>query len=87
MAQRICVTGASGQAGRAVVRDLLEHGYEVEATDIAVSQDDRYEGMLRADLTDYGQAVEALRDAEAVVHLANIPAPGSPRRRSRSTPI
>ena len=37
MAQRICVTGAAGQAGRAVVRDLLEHGYDVAATDIAVS--------------------------------------------------
>jgi len=76
MAQRICVTGAAGQAGRAVVRDLLEHGYDVAATDIAVSGEDRFEGMLRADLTDYGQAFEALRGAEAVVHLANIPAPG-----------
>src|SRR6202047_5613573 len=76
MAQRICVTGAAGPAGRAMVRDLLEHGYDVAATDIAVSEADRFEGMLRADLTDYGQALEALRDAEAVVHLANIPAPG-----------
>ena len=41
--------------------------------------------MLRADLTDYGQTVEALRGADAVVHLANIPAPGLPPRRSRST--
>ena len=76
MAQRICVTGASGQAGRAVVRDLLEHGYDVTATDVAVAKADRFEGMLRADLTDYGQAAEALRGADAVVHLANIPAPG-----------
>jgi nucleoside-diphosphate-sugar epimerase len=37
MAQRICVTGAAGQAGRAVVRDLLEHGYEVAATDIVAN--------------------------------------------------
>jgi nucleoside-diphosphate-sugar epimerase len=73
MAQRICVTGASGQAGRAVVRELLEHGYDVVATDIAGTRDN---GTLRADLTDYGQAVEALRGTEAVVHLANIPAPG-----------
>jgi short-subunit dehydrogenase len=29
MAQRICVTGASGQAGRAVVTDLRAHGYDV----------------------------------------------------------
>ena len=68
MAQRICVTGASGQAGRAVVRELAEHGYEVAATDIAVSEADRFEGMLRADLTDYGQALE--RDVAASCRLA-----------------
>ena len=76
MAQRICVTGASGQAGRAVVTDLRAHGYDVTATDVSVRRADREDGMLRADLTDYGQAVEALSQADAVVHLANIPAPG-----------
>ena len=76
MAQRICVTGAAGQAGRAVVAELLEHGYDVTPTDIVVSAADRDNGMLRADLTDYGQAVEVLSDVDAVVHLANIPAPG-----------
>ena len=76
MAQRICVTGASGQAGRAVVTDLRAHGYDVAATDVTVTRADREDGMLRADLTDYGQAVEALSQADAVVHLANIPAPG-----------
>ena len=76
MAQRICVTGASGQAGRAVVRHLIEHGYDVAATDIAATRHDIKEGVMRADLTDYGQAAEALRGADAVVHLANIPAPG-----------
>jgi nucleoside-diphosphate-sugar epimerase len=76
MAQRICVTGACGQAGRAVVRDLAEHGYDVAATDILVTRLDRDEGVLQADLTDYGQAVGALRGTDAVVHLANIPAPG-----------
>jgi nucleoside-diphosphate-sugar epimerase len=59
-----------------VVRELLEHGYDVVSTDIAVTRADRDEGMLRADLTDFGQAVEALSGADAVVHLANIPAPG-----------
>jgi nucleoside-diphosphate-sugar epimerase len=78
MAQRVCVTGAGGQAGRAVVADLREHGYDVLATDVAVSRADLEDGMLRADLTDYGQALEALSEAgaDAVVHLANIPAPG-----------
>ncbi|HEY2286939.1 MAG TPA: NAD(P)-dependent oxidoreductase [Streptosporangiaceae bacterium] len=76
MAQRICVTGASGLAGRAVARDLREHGYDVMTTDAIVSRPDRQAGMQHADLTDFGQAVEALRGADAVVHLANIPAPG-----------
>ncbi|HKD33924.1 MAG TPA: NAD(P)-dependent oxidoreductase [Gaiellaceae bacterium] len=73
---RICVTGASGQAGRAVVRDLLEHGYDVAPTDVAATRDDLEAGMMRADLTDYGQALGALEGSEAVVHLANVPAPG-----------
>lgn len=76
MGQRICVTGANGQAGRAVVRELREHGYDVAPTDIAVSAADPRGEVLRADLTEYGQAVEALDGADAVVHLANIPAPG-----------
>jgi nucleoside-diphosphate-sugar epimerase len=75
-ARRICVTGATGQAGRAVVSDLRAHGYLVTATDVAVTGQDRESGVLRADLTDYGQAVEALTGCDAVVHLANIPAPG-----------
>ena len=72
---RVCVTGATGKAGLATVLHLREHGYDVVATDVAVS-DARAEGVLAADLTDYGQATEVLRGIDAVVHLANIPAPG-----------
>jgi nucleoside-diphosphate-sugar epimerase len=74
---RVCVTGGSGRAGRAVVADLLEHGHRVVSIDLVPPGVDLGEAdILTADLTDYGQAVEALADVEAVVHLANIPAPG-----------
>ncbi len=74
---KVCVTGASGRAGRAVVADLLAHQHEVIATDLVppapgVLGDAEF---VRADLTDYGQAAEIFEDAVAVIHLANIPAP------------
>jgi nucleoside-diphosphate-sugar epimerase len=75
-ARRVCVTGATGKAGRAAVRELREHGYDVVATDAVVGPGEARGSVLRADLTDYGQATEVLRGTDAVVHLANIPAPG-----------
>jgi nucleoside-diphosphate-sugar epimerase len=75
---KICVTGASGRAGRAVVSELMQHGHSVVPTDLVPPAFGDFDELafLRADLTDYGQAVETLRDVDAVVHLANIPAPG-----------
>jgi nucleoside-diphosphate-sugar epimerase len=77
---KVAVTGGSGKAGRAIVRELLEHGYEVLNVD-RVPSPDPVAPFLPADLTDFGQALEALSGGdvlpgiEAVVHLAAIPAP------------
>jgi nucleoside-diphosphate-sugar epimerase len=72
---RVVVTGGSGKAGRAVVADLVAHGDDVLSADLVTHPELPCE-QIRADLTDLGQAVEVLRGAEAVVHLAAIPAPG-----------
>jgi nucleoside-diphosphate-sugar epimerase len=82
---RIAVTGGSGKAGRAVVQDLLEHGHDVLNIDRAPSPESSSPESpvpyLRADVTDFGQALEALGGGdtlpgiEAVVHLAAIPSP------------
>jgi UDP-glucose 4-epimerase len=76
MAKRICVTGAAGKAGRVTVAELLAHDYQVLATDRVRPSPGPGTDVLLADLTDYGQVTEVLRDVDAVVHLANIPAPG-----------
>ncbi len=82
---RIAVTGGSGKAGRVIVRDLADHGHEVLNIDLVPSPDSHSPEapipFLRADVTDFGQALEALSGGdtlpaiEAVVHLAAIPSP------------
>ncbi len=72
---RAVVTGGSGKAGRAVVRELLEHGYEVLNVDLATPTE-RLCPALKADLCRPGDAYECLRGFDSVVHLAAIPRSG-----------
>jgi nucleoside-diphosphate-sugar epimerase len=84
--KKIVVTGGSGKAGRACVADLLENGYEVLVAD-RVAPDPKRCASIVADLTDFGQVMDALSwpgggsdlggpcGVDAVVHLAAIPAP------------
>ncbi|HWJ74618.1 MAG TPA: NAD(P)-dependent oxidoreductase [Kaistia sp.] len=79
----IIVTGGSGLAGRAVVEDLVSHGYEVTSIDSAPQPAGQAAKYSRTDLTDYGQTVAALSaidervsNVEGIIHLAAIPAPG-----------
>ena len=79
---RVVVTGGSGKVGRACVADLLAHGYDVVNVD-AVPPAVENCPFVQADLSDFGQAFEVLsevddrlRDIDALVHLAAIPAPG-----------
>ena len=85
----VVVTGGSGKAGRAAIREFLLRGYDVLNVDVAPPQEAVCH-FLRADLTDFGEAVDALQLAAgtidrrrapigtpaAVVHMAGIPAPG-----------
>ena len=73
--RKVVVTGGSGKAGRAVVNDLNERGYETLNVDLTVPTAS-WGWALGVDLTDLGQTLEALRGADAVVHLAAVPAPG-----------
>jgi UDP-glucose 4-epimerase len=83
---RVVVTGGSGKLGRAVVRELVDHRYEVTVLDRAVPPEPAALAgamFVPVDLTDWGQVVDALLGVEsrydrvdAVVHLAAIPAPG-----------
>jgi nucleoside-diphosphate-sugar epimerase len=72
---RIVVTGGSGKAGRWVVADLRDRDHDVVNLD--VTHDGTAHGLcVITDLTDYGETVELITGADAVVHLAAVPAPG-----------
>jgi nucleoside-diphosphate-sugar epimerase len=71
----VVVTGGSGKTGRWVVRDLRQRGDDVLNID-SVHDGSEHGLCAVADLTDPGQALELIAGAEAVVHLAAIPAPG-----------
>lgn len=85
--KNIVVTGGSGKAGRAVCRDLVEHGYNVLNIDILPSRDPVCP-FYKVDLTNLGQVIDSMQWSggkdhpfrkfdrpDAVVHLAAIPAP------------
>jgi nucleoside-diphosphate-sugar epimerase len=72
---RVVVTGGSGKAGRAVTRQLVDTGYDVLNVDL-VPTPDAVSPFLAVDLTMLGEVFECLHGADAVVHLAAIPAPG-----------
>jgi len=71
---RIIVTGGSGKAGRWVIRHLRSLGHDVLNVDVVRGGGDGSPAIL-ADLTDPGQCFEVLAGADALVHLAAIPAP------------
>jgi len=74
----IAVTGGSGRLGRTVVKDLLDHGYEVINIDIQpppVDTPPLVHPYRLCDTSDYGQTFAALYGIDAVVHLAADPRP------------
>ncbi len=75
---RIAVTGGTGNMGRSVIPYLIEQGHSVVSIDRVPPQGERNWEIrhITADTRDFGEFIESLRDCDALVHLAAIPAPG-----------
>jgi nucleoside-diphosphate-sugar epimerase len=72
---KIVVTGSSGLLGRHVAAALVEAGQAVLGIDIAPPPAGATWNHVTADVVDLGQALQLIRDVEAVVHIAAIPRP------------
>lgn len=70
----IAVTGSSGKLGVWVVEELLRCGYKVIGLDQRKSDKLKCEQRIM-DLMKLGEVIGGLRGADAVIHLAAIPAP------------
>jgi UDP-glucose 4-epimerase len=78
---RLLITGSRGRVGQAVVEASIAHGHRTVTTDIGAPHYGVPGGTpyLRADLTDFGEAVGVVAEArpDVIVNSAAIPAPGS----------
>lgn len=85
--KRIAVTGGHGKIGKVLVPFLKDRGYDVFVIDEIAPRDPTELAMI-ADLTDFGQTLDALasvgedtyarpasKSFDAVVHLASLPHP------------
>ena len=81
---KIAVTGAAGDVGSFVTRDLIVHGHDVVAVDLRqpADADARF---VQADILDFGGLVEAFADCDAMSIWPRSARPESLRRRSPFT--
>jgi nucleoside-diphosphate-sugar epimerase len=71
----VVVTGGSGKLGRAVVGNLVEYGYDVFSVDLRLPRERTARAQI-VDVRDFGQSLECVAGADALVHLAGVSAPG-----------
>ncbi len=71
---KVVVTGGSGKLGQYVIREFLDHGYEVLNLD-RVPPPEKLCPSWVADLKKSGDLYEALKGSQGVVHLGAYQAP------------
>ena len=70
--KKVVVTGGSGLLGYSVIKEFLDHGYEVVNADIKHPENPICKTVI-TDLQNLGEVYGVLAGADAVVHLAAIP--------------
>jgi nucleoside-diphosphate-sugar epimerase len=74
VSKNVVVTGGSGGVGSYVVRELLEHDYDVLILDRVSPEETDWE-FRKVDLTDYRAVQDAMSGRYAAIHFASNPEP------------
>jgi len=70
---KLLITGGAGKVGQAIVSELLNNpAYEITVLDRTPGPERGPVNYLVGDIQDFGQVMEAMAGAEAVMHLAAI---------------
>ena len=79
LCKRVLITGGAGYVGSALVPHLLSAGYEVTVLDLYLYGEDLFQDLrgpalreVKGDLRDPEVVQEAMKDVDAVIHLACI---------------
>lgn len=67
---KILVTGANGYMGQGIVRELIENGHDVTATDFSAENIDARAQVIVSDIFDEKSTYEMLGEPEVLLHLA-----------------
>ncbi|WP_342043096.1 NAD-dependent epimerase/dehydratase family protein [Bacillus sp. OTU2372] len=70
--KKVVITGGSGLLGADVIKEFLDHGYDVVNADMKYPKQALCRTVI-TDLTNLGEVYGVLAGADAVVHLAAIP--------------
>ena len=71
---KVVITGGSGRAGQYIIPELVAHGYDVVNADLRPGPDQGAR-WYKTETTDLGAVVVATKGADAIIHMAAIPAP------------
>lgn len=72
---RVVVTGAAGRLGRSVLEELRGRGIPTTGLVLSASDEAAADRLVVGDARDPAAVADALRGADALIHLAAIPAP------------
>jgi nucleoside-diphosphate-sugar epimerase len=75
-AKKVLVTGSTGFLGGYVLKELVDKGYEVRATDLPRADFSTAESLgvekTTSDLLDYDSLLRTVKGVDAVIHLGGI---------------